>query len=907
MNNPELLKTKLAIPPVRRELVARPHLFARLDESLSGKLTLVSAPAGYGKTTLLSAWSRQLGLPVAWLSLDEGDNDPARFLGHLCASIEAAVPSLAGRLQELAQPDRFGGLGAAGSTEAVQTALLNRLQSVPHSLMVVLDDFHLISVQPVHRLVAFLVDNLPPQMHLVIASRADPPLPLARLRARSQLVEIRQSDLRFGSDEAIAFLNQLMGLGLEAGDVTALVSRTEGWIAGLHLAATSVQGRGDAHRFIQEFKGSNRYILDYLVEEVLQRQPPDVQSFLLQTSILDRMTGPLCDAVTEQRGGQAVLEMLERANLFILPLDDEREWYRYHRLFADLLRKRLGEAGTEFVAALHRRASGWEEQNGFPAEAIDHSLAAKDFARAARLIEGIAAVILMRSEVATLHRWLDALPEAELRVRPSLSLYYAWMLLLRGSPLDLVEERLAWAEGHPTPLTLPLRAWIAHYRGDLAAAVELSRRALEQLPEDEAFLRGLAALSLAAVHHIDGDFAASQRVLQEAALGSRHAGDVATTVYAAYYQAEHCRREGELQRARSLFMQALDLATDHGGHRLPIACQVLKGLGEIAREWNDLDTAERYLLEGVELAEGWAQAGAVDAYVTLARVRQARGDWSGAQGALQAGRLAAAGVQATDIIERALEASEAWLQIMQRDPSLRPGEALEGPRSWAERRGLAGDIDPLVLVKDDDVTLRRIRKYEYPVAARLRIAEGRPAEALALMELALPIVEKMNRIVLVIEYQMLIALAEQALGQNGRALRSLDRALALAEPGGFVRIFVDEGRPMARLLYEAASEGMRPEYVGRLLAAFPASHQPTSYQPSAPSTEHPMIEALSERELEVLRLVAEGLSNEEIAQRLVVSLTTIKFHTSNIYGKLSAKNRTEAVAKARAISLLPLS
>ncbi len=486
MKAPELLKVKLLVPPVRRDLVERPQLFALLGEALSKRLAVVSAPAGYGKTTLVSGWAQQVGLPVAWLSLDEGDSDPARFVRQLCGSIEAVAPSLTGKLLELVQADQFGGLGAGGSIEALQTGLLNQLQSLPHPLVLVLDDFHLISAQPIHEIVAFLVDHLPPQMQLVIASRADPPLPLARLRAHGQLIEIRQSDLRFTTEEAITLLNQVMGLSLEAGDVTALATRTEGWIAGLQLAATSLQVRDDAHRFIQEFKGSNRYVLDYLVEEVLQGQPREVQGFLLETSVLDRLTGPLCDAVTERGGGQTMLEELERANLFIVPLDDERRWYRYHRLFADLLQKQLVQARPELVPVLHRRASAWHEQNGLQAGAIEHALAAEDFERAAQLIERVAEMTLMRGEVTTLRQWLDALPETELGTRPSLSLYHSWVLLLGGEALEMVEARLAQAEGYPALLTLPLRAWAAQYRGDINAGIDLARSALEQLPEHEA-------------------------------------------------------------------------------------------------------------------------------------------------------------------------------------------------------------------------------------------------------------------------------------------------------------------------------------------------------------------------------------------------------------------------------------
>ncbi|HLE29010.1 MAG TPA: LuxR C-terminal-related transcriptional regulator [Anaerolineales bacterium] len=882
-----LLATKLRIPPTGSTLIPRPQLLEKLNEGLrlGRRMTLISAPAGYGKTTLLSYWVHHCQRAVAWLSLDEEDSDPARFLAYLVAALRQ-IEVVAGDTvsASLATLQPF-------SAQAVLPTLINAIATGGRVFVLILDDYHLIQASPVHDALTYLLDHQPPQVHLVIASRADPPLPLARLRARGQLAELRQSDLRFTPDETTAFLNQVMGLGLEAGDVAVLASRTEGWIAGLHLAATSIQARGDAHRFIQDFKGSNRYILDYLIEEVLRRQSQNVQAFLLQTSILDRLTGSLCDAVTEQGGGQAMLERLERANLFIVPLDDERTWYRYHRLFADLLLKRLGETHPELAPTLHQRASAWHEQNGLMAEAIDHALAAKDFERAAGLIERIAEATLMRSESATLLKWINALPEAHVRAQPSLCVYHAWVLLLGGSPLEAVEARLEQAEGQPTLLTLPLRALVANYRGDVTGAIELSQRALEQLPETEALMRGLAALNLAAAYHTQGDLAASQRVLQEAALGSHQTGNVMMAVAVLCYRAELCRREGKLRQARSLYQQAVDLATEKRGDRLPIAGRALIGLAEMAREWNELDTATHCIFEGIELAGRWAQADALGAHLALARIRQAQGDWDGVHEALQAMRQVAMEFKATEADDRLVDMAEAWMQIAQGN--------LDGPRRWAERYGLTGTVDPMTLEKDDDLIVRRLRKYEYAILARLWMAEGCPAEALALLESALPIAEKMKRIGLVIEYEILIALAAQALGQTGKAMQALERAMTLAEPEGFVRIFVDEGKPMARLLYEAASQRTKPEYAGRLLAAFPIA------TPSRPKHAE-MIEPLSARELEVLRLIAEGLSNEEIAQRLVLSLPTVKWHTGNIYGKLSVKNRTEAVAKARSLGLLPL-
>ncbi|RPI26097.1 MAG: hypothetical protein EHM70_19385 [Chloroflexota bacterium] len=889
-----LLETKLRIPPEAPVLITRPHLIEKLNEGLrlGRRATLISAPAGYGKTTLLSSWAHQCRRPVAWLSLDEDDSDPARFLAYLVASL-GKIDMVSGSLAGIASLQPF-------STQAAVPALIHEIETAGREFVLMLDDYHLIQASPVHHALTYLLDHQPSNLHLVIATRADPPLPFARLRARGQLNELRQIDLRFTLDETTSFLNQAMKLGLDAGDVSLLASRTEGWIAGLRLAATSLQAHGETHRFIQNFRGSNRYVLDYLIEEVIQRQPANVQAFLLQTSILDRLSSPLCEAVVGQAGGQAMLETLERANLFIVPLDDERRWYRYHRLFADLLQKRLTETYPELVPALHNRASEWHEQNGLLAEAIDHALAAGQlqsgsddkFERAAQLIENIAETMLMRSEAITLLKWINALPEEHVRSRPCLSVYHACVLFLGGSSLDAIEARLKYVEGDSTPLTLPLMAFAAYFRNDLTRSIELSQRALAQLPAKEMFLRGLATWNLVNALHTSGDLMASQRVLQEATQAGYQPGNALLMVIAVCYRAEINRREGKLHRARLLFQQALDMATDKSGARLPIANQALVGLGEIAREWNELDLATQYVLEAIDLAGRWAQSGPLDAYMALALIRQAQEDWDGVHEILQKMRLLAIEFKVTDADDRLVDMVEAWMQISE--------GSLDGPRQWAERYGMSGPFDPSVLEQGDQATIRRFRKYEYPITARLWIADGRPADALALLEAVLPGVEEINRIGLAIEYEILIAIAAHALGQENKSLRAIERALTLAEPEGYVRIFLDVGKALAGILSMAISNRIRPGYARRLLAAIPNA-SPAAVKPAG------MVEQLSGRELEVLGLIAEGLSNEEIAQRLVLSLPTIKWHTSNIYGKLIVKNRTEAVARARILGLLPLS
>ena len=901
-----LLKTKLYIPSVRPELVSRPRLIERLDEGLclGRRLTLIAAPAGFGKTTLLSEWIHCRGavtapLQVAWFSLDENDNDPARFLAYLVAALQTVEPDVgAGVLTALQSPQ-------PPPVEAVLVAVINDIAAAAQGgdhkgrpYVLVLDDYHLVTARPIHDAVAFLLDHLPSNLHLVIVTRADPPLPLARLRARGQLTELRQTDLRFTSQEAAAFLNQVMGLDLADKDVATLKARTEGWIAGLQMAALSIQGQEDVAAFIRALTGSDRYILDYLVEEVLKQQPEPVQTFLLQTSILDRLTGTLCDAVWDKLptcptagDGQAMLEQLERDNLFIVPLDNERRWYRYHRLFADLLRYHLHQAQPDLAPTLHHRASEWYEQNRLMAEAVDHALAAGDFERAARLIEQVAEAALMRSELTTFLGWVDALPDGLVRDRPSLCLFQAWAFLMSGRPLESIESRLQDAAHSETmDKTASLRALIALYQGQMSRAAELARQALEQLSEQDTFLRGLATWVLGLSRLVDGDLAAGAQALDQVARMSRRAGNVMISVMVLCNVAELRMQQGRLRQAKETYQQALEWATDEQGGRLPIAGEALMGLGRLLYQWNDLEAATRHLAEGIELTQRWGEIGAMDGYLSLAQVRQAQGDADGAQEAIRRARQLALRTDTTELDDILVAAHQAQLWLAQGD--------LDAALRWLEERGLTLSVALAELEErlgDDFFRSRRRRTIEYVTLVRVLLAQGRPDEALAVLDLLLAIAERWGLNERVIRFQILRALAFRAQGNVAQAMTALQRALTLAEPGGYVRIFLDEGETVARLLYRAVERGIAPEYAGQLLAAFPAPE-------AKPHAE--MVEPLSERELDVLRLIAEGLSNQEIARRLHLSLSTVKWHTGNIYGKLGVKNRTQAVAKARSLGIL---
>jgi LuxR family maltose regulon positive regulatory protein len=911
-----LLVTKMHIPPARPELVQRPHLVERLSESLCQNqgfgrtLTLISAPAGFGKTTLLSEWMCALtpsplpvgegaGVRVAWLSLDEGDSDPARFLAYFAAALHADAPQPPLPLEESV------------------VALINQLSAIPQPIVLVLDDYHFITAQAIHDALTFLLDHMPANLHLVIATRADPPLPLPRLRARGQLTELRQADLRFTPNEAAEFLERVLGVEFSADDVTALASRTEGWIAGLQLAAVSMQGRDDLASFIRAFTGSNRHILDYLGEEVFQRQSEDVQRFLLQTSILEQLCGPLCDAVLETDGSQAVLEYLERANLFVVPLDDNREWYRYHRLFAELLRSRLQEVQTSLAPALHLRASEWCEHNGQVGRAIEHALSAGDFERATRLVEQVAQATLVRGEMVTFLDWMDALPDHLVRTRPALGLFHAWALLMSGHSLDVIEARLeSISQGTdlaPGRVAI-VRAFVSMYQGNMSGMAELCQQALEQLAEDEPFWRNAAAWMLSGVQVAEGDFDTSRQTLTRLAQMSRQSGNVIITVGALNQLAEVHLRLAQLHQAKAIYERALSLASDEHGRRLPMAGTSLIGLGELEREWNDLEAASRYLLEGIDLASQWP-AVALDGYITLARTRQAQGNVSGADDMMQIAGQAAERFDITEADDWMVAMARAQLWVMQ--------GKVDAAARWSEERKLDQDDVARALDDRDDYVHYHLRKYEYLVWARILLAQGQAEQVLRVLEPLCQRMEQQKRTRLWLESLMLQALALSqiqaeggAAGESDQAFDALERALSLAEPGGYVRLFVDEGEPMQRLLsdfkarfseqcHKPIEEASRRllAYVERLLAAFaspPTLPDQSTVGPSQPG----MVEPLSQRELEVLRLLPTELSSAEMADELVVSVNTLRTHLKNLYGKLGVHSRYEALARAKEAGLL---
>jgi LuxR family maltose regulon positive regulatory protein len=898
-----VLVTKLFVPRPGPNVVPRPRLVERLNAGLHRTLSLIAAPAGFGKTTLVSEWVQGIGRSTAWLSLDEGDNDLARFLIHLVAAIRTIAPDsgegMLSALQSSPPP----------ATEAVLTVLLNEIAALPDGFVLVLDDYHLIDAEPVDSALTFLLEHLPPRVHVVVATREDPRLPLARLRARAQLSELRAADLRFTAPEAADFLNQMMGLNLSATDITVLEDRTEGWIAGLQLAALSLQGRQDASGFIRTFTGDHRYIVDYLVDEVLRRQPEDVRSFLLQTAILERLTGPLCDAVTGQVGGSARLETLERGNFFVVPLDDQRHWYRYHHLFADVLSAHLKAEQPNQVSTLHRRASEWYERQGAAADAIRHALAAEDFERAAGLIELAVPAMARSRREATVLGWLKALPDELIHVRPVLSMEYAAISLVNGD-LEGVEGHLRAAERwldtsedrsemvvvddeefRLLPGSIAVyRAGYALAQGDVARTVYYARHALDLVPEHDHLRSGSAAALLGLASWTSGDLETGYRAYADGRARILLAGNISDALGCSIALADIRIAQGCLHEAMRTYEEALQLATAHGEPTLRGTADMYVGLSELHREHNDLPTARRLLLRSKELGvlAGMPQ----NPYrwrVAMARIREAEGDLDGALDLLgEAEHLYTA-----DFFPnvRPLPAMKTRVWIAQG----RVNEAL----GWARQQGLSAEDDLSYLREFEHITLVRVLLAQYRTD---RANRSLPA-ALELLERLLQAGEAGGRTGRVIEILVLQALAHHMRGDISAAVIPLELALTLAAPEGYVRMFVDEGPPMAQLLREAAARGIMPDYTRTLRAACDVERERSAAEVPL-HTSQALIEPLSERELEVLRLLRSTLTGPEIARELVVALSTVRSHTKTIYSKLDVNSRQAAVKRAAELDLI---
>ncbi len=906
-----LLQTKFTIPNTRPSLVVRDRLLQRLDDVYHSKLVLISAPAGFGKTTLIANWGMRIP-KLVWLSLSKEENDPARFLVYFLAAFKHSGfnVSLAETAVANTPPDLF------------MTDVINDIthSQVPQTrLIFVLDDYHLIHNRVIHEAITFLLENMPAFMHLIITTRADPPLPLARWRAHGQLLELRQQELRFTPAEAADFLKQTMNLSLTAADVETLNRRTEGWIAGLQMAAVSLQDRTDTTQFVQNFSGSHRYILDYLMEEVLSRQSDEIKQFLLQTAVLERLCAPLCERLMIEdlklkssdtnlqssifnHDCQAILDHLDTANLFVIPLDQERRWYRYHRLFADLLRQRLAQTEPELVPLLHQRAATWFAENGYRDEAIHHAIVAKDFDTAAKMIEEVAETMLMRSEQVTFMHWVGALPEVELAKHPSLSLYYACSLIMEGHAYVEIEMVLQHVNAEDAPGELALvHSLLAIYHGDGSASIQLAKEAQAQLPPNRTFLRGMATWILGIAYIFHGQLEEGWQAFEQAAQLSQQVGNMTIAVSAWMRMANEAWRQGDLHHAKRIYDQALVLATDEQERPLPIAGETHIGLARTYYEWNDLSTALYHAETGIALAERWRELSSMAGTIWLARIKQVMGEPQAANEALAHAQQIAIKSEGTQFDDMAVAMTEAYLNLLQRN--------FEAVEAWCAERQIPDEIDPEALKERDDLIEGHLRKYEFIILARLRLAQNQPDAALTLLLPLQADAQRLKRHDLQIEIQILTALAYQQLNDLAEADRHMQKALALGEKGGFIRIFLDAnaGEMVKRQkdkMERQKDEGRRMKsYLQTLLAVFDQSPA-TSPQSPISNLQSPLVESLSDRELEILTLIAAGLSNREIANELVLSLPTIKWHTSNIYGKLGVHNRTTAVARARELQLL---
>ncbi|MDA3940451.1 MAG: LuxR C-terminal-related transcriptional regulator [Spirochaetia bacterium] len=870
-----ILATKLYIPLLRSKIVQRPNLIQRLNEGLQCKLTLVSASAGFGKTTLISEWITGCKQPVAWLSLDKDHKDPACFLTYFIAALQTIAADIGDDLLALLQSPQQPPI------EFILTNLLNEITAIPDPFILVLDDYHVLDTEEIDNMITFILENIPPLMHLVIATREDPHLPLARLRGRGQMAELRVSDLRFTSSETVDFLNQMMDLNLSEEDITVLESRTEGWITGLQLAAISMQGNKDASRFIESFTGSHHFILDYLIEEVLNHQPEYIQSFLLRTSILDRMCGSLCDSVLldAPSSGKDTLKYLEQLNMFIIPLDNERLWYRYHHLFAELLRQRL-QHSMDDAAELHIRASQWYENNELYLEAFHHATAANDIDRTIRLIEGDGIPRHSRGPVTSILNWLQSLSEKVLNSKPLLWITYATVSLGIGQVTG-VEQKLKAAEtamegAGPDEINRDMIGRIASMRAIIAVTQynaetmkTQSLRALEYLSPENLSSRTTSTWTLAQAYEQLGDLTTARKTYNETLVIGQSSGNMVFTLFAKAGLGYIDEVENQLHQAAEAYRQILQIV---GDKPLPALCDVHLGLARIYYQWNDMDAALQYAQSSIDLARLFEHT--IDRFIIceifLAHIKLAEGDVDTACSLL---------AKTTQSVHQS--------NFVHRLPELAVGQVLALIKM--------GKLEAAAVIAD---------KHELPISqARVLLARGDTSSALSILE---PLYQQEKAMAWddeKLEIMVLKSLALSLHGNEDKAIRLLVNILALTEPEGFIRIFVDEGLPMFRLLSEINTQGIMPDYISKLLAVFKAEDKQSEGNSNLFPAQ-PLIDPLSQRELEVLQLITEGLSNQEIGEKLFIALDTVKGHNRRIYDKLDVANRAQAINKAGTLNLL---
>jgi LuxR family maltose regulon positive regulatory protein len=884
-----LITTKLFIPPTRPDFISRPRLIDQLNSGLLRKLTLLSAPAGFGKSSLLSSWAEQLrpATHIAWLSLDERDNDLSRFLTYLAAAFQAGNIEIGnGILAAIQSPE-------LANMDAILAGLLNEIAELSGETALILEDYHLINSQQIDQALIFLLDYSPANMHLIISSRYDPSWPLARLRARGQLLEIRANDLRFTTDESATFFRKFTGLELSTQEVTALEERTEGWITGLQLTALSMKSRDDIQAFISSFTGSNRYILDYLGEEVLSGQFKDVQNFLLQTSILERLTGPLCDAITGKSGGTDTLINLEHSNLFISPLDNERQWYRYHHLFADFLRSNLHQQySMESIRELHDRASRWHYKERNLEEAMSHTMKAEDYELAAMMIDENLASLFSHSEIPILLGWIEQLPEDIVCDRPWINVHRANTLVLAGRPdevdplLENIEKRIE--PNHPRRSEIlghaaAVRAYAANLAGDAERATEMVHIAKENLPDEHFAGRGMAAYTMADTYYAQDDLESAKQELQDMYRIGERSSQLMILILAICQLAVIKITQGQLHQAKELYDQAYKCLSDLGGLDSRLRCSYEFGIADLLREWNQLDSAYEHAMIGDEYRKrygGYLMVGEL----SLMRILQARGDVNGALDVLFEA-------------ERLMKVHRFQLAI-----------TVEFKAARVEQWLAAGDIASAIRAAEE---CNGGSEPEQIALARLHLAQGHTTEVERILIPQKHLAESGGRTSRMLEIMILQSIALKQKGQPEEAIRTLSQVLSLSRPEGFQRVFLDHGLPIYDLLAQISSQDPKAakqetgisqftqDYARDLIDAFHREGKiPTE------KGDQGLIDPLTDRELEVLQLLAEGLSNKAIAERLVVAPSTIKQHLKNIYGKLDVHNRTQAVARVQELDLI---
>ncbi len=900
-----LVRTKLTVPEPPR-LVERPRLREALDQLMHRRAAIVSAPAGFGKSTAVADWVRRTGRVAGWVTLDQGDNDPARFLAYVIEALRGAAPRAAAAARQVLESTH------PITAEPVLAVLVNGTRSLSADFVLVLDDYHVISSQAVHDSLELLLDHLPPRVHLVIASRADPPLPLARLRSQEQIVELRAAELRFTSSESEAFFNTLMRLELSLPDVQTITGRTEGWIAGMRLVASSLRGSGDPSEYIRRFSGSERHVADYLSEEVLRWQPPATLSFLLQTSIVDQLCAELCTALTGITDSPSILRRLETDGLFLEPLDAQRTWYRYHPLFADILRQRLHQHAAARLEDLHRRASAWYAENGMVEEAIDHALAGKEYPRAAALVQSAADDMMMNCRAATFLRWAEAIPPEVRAGFPVLCVIDAAARVLVGRPFAEVRAAVRQAEACNGAASVSselaaVEAFIAYLREKPKESMALARTALTGLTDASRFLRTTARAILGILSLSAGDTETAEYNLELAIRDARRAGNHYVLASSYDQLAAVAVMRGRLGEAERLCREALELSTGDTGEQLPVAAAPLLQLAEVAFERNDIAMAEDFLAQASAAATDWSAISRVDCRRFAARLAAAKGDIAGAEAEERLARELAARYDTSEIDDRLVEADHAALAI-------RAG-GIEDAARWASARRIEDELARQREGGAEPQSYHTVYEREYLVFACLELARGRAEKALEITRLLQAEAEAKGLARSVLNIRIVAAMALDRLDRTEEALTALAIPLELAEKEGFVRPFVDAGIPMAHLLDKAVRHGVHADCAGKLLAAFPLAETPgraaaglsAARSFAAPMRAgEPMIEPLSPKEIGIVKLLSAGLSNKEIADREFIAVQTVKWHTSNIYAKLGVKNRTQAVARARGLGIIPL-